>query len=120
LDVKLSNPPPDVIGQYAYIFLTPHVRVKFHPHGPLAPWLLVGGGYARFLEKRPAAVPSFIPGTNTGTAVSAAASIPAPFSTCRRSPSDFAWRSGIFIRGHQTTIGLSMAARTMSCLRVVC
>jgi hypothetical protein len=69
LDVKLSNPPSDVIGQYAYVFLTPHVRVKFHPHGSLSPWLLVGGGYARFLEKRPAAVPSFVPGTNTGTAV---------------------------------------------------
>src|SRR5262245_45129820 len=26
LDVKLSNPSADVIGQYAYVFLTPHVR----------------------------------------------------------------------------------------------
>lgn len=69
LDVKRSNPPPDVIGQYAYVFLTPHVRVKFRPHGSLSPWLLVGGGYARFRESRPAAVPSFATGTNTGTAV---------------------------------------------------
>jgi hypothetical protein len=67
--VKLSKPPSDVIGQYAYVFLTPHVRVKFNPDGRLSPWLLVGGGYARFLEKKPTAEPSFVPGTNTGTLV---------------------------------------------------
>lgn len=67
-DVKLSDPPSDVIGQYAYLFLTPHVRVKFNPHGRFSPWLLAGGGYARFLEKRPVANPAFVPGTNTGTA----------------------------------------------------
>jgi hypothetical protein len=69
LDVKLSNPPSDIIGQYAYVFLTPHVRVKFNPDGRLSPWLLFGGGYARFLEKKPTAEPSFVPGTNTGTFV---------------------------------------------------
>lgn len=66
LDVKLSNPPSDVIGQYAYLFITPHVRVKFNPQGRFSPWLLLGGGYARFLEKRPVADPAFVPGTNTG------------------------------------------------------
>ena len=69
LDVKISNPPPALIGQYAYIFLTPHVRLKFNPRGSLSPWVLLGGGYARFLEKRPTAVPSFVPGTNTGALV---------------------------------------------------
>jgi hypothetical protein len=69
LDVKVSNPATDVIGQYAYVFLTPHVRVKFHPGGALSPWLLFGGGYARFLEKRPALASSFVPGSNTGTFV---------------------------------------------------
>lgn len=69
LDVKVNNPPPDLIGQYAYIFLTPHVRVKINPQGPFSPWVLLGGGYARFLEKRPAGVPSFVPGTNTGALV---------------------------------------------------
>jgi hypothetical protein len=69
LDVKINNPTTDVIGQYAYVFLTPHVRVKFNPDGRLSPWLSLGGGYARFLEKKPAAVPSFVPGTNTGTLV---------------------------------------------------
>jgi NDH2 C-terminal domain/Pyridine nucleotide-disulphide oxidoreductase len=42
LDVKLSNPATDVIGQYAYVFLTPHVRVKFYPDGGLSPWLSRG------------------------------------------------------------------------------
>ena len=56
-----------MISQYAYVFLTPHVRVKFFPEGALSPWLSFGAGYARFLEKRPENAPSFIPGTNTGT-----------------------------------------------------
>ena len=67
LDVKLSQQFQNVIGQYAYIFLTPHVRVKFKPSGAFSPWLSFGGGYARFLEKAPPAAPSFRPGTNTGT-----------------------------------------------------
>src|ERR1700719_194859 len=31
LDVKLDQRPANVINQYAFIFLTPHVRVKFRP-----------------------------------------------------------------------------------------
>jgi hypothetical protein len=69
LDLKLSQQFQNVIGQYAYIFLTPHVRVKFKPSGAFSPWLSFGGGYARFLEKAPPATPSFRPGTNTGTLV---------------------------------------------------
>jgi hypothetical protein len=68
-DVKLSQQSQNAIGQYAFIFLTPHVRVKFHPAGAFSPWLSFGGGYARFLEKAPTAAPSFKPGTNTGTFV---------------------------------------------------
>lgn len=67
LDVKLSQPPQGVSPQYAYVFLTPHVRVKFSPAGPISPWLSFGGGYARFLEKAPSSSTSFRPGTNTGT-----------------------------------------------------
>jgi hypothetical protein len=67
LDVKLSQPPLGVSPQYAYEFLTPHVRVKLNPAGPIAPWLSFGGGYARFLEKAPSNNTSFKPGTNTGT-----------------------------------------------------
>jgi hypothetical protein len=67
LDVKLSQPPPGVSPEYAYEFLTPHVRVKFNPAGPIAPWLSFGGGYARFRETAPSGSTSFRPGTNTGT-----------------------------------------------------
>lgn len=67
LDVKLSQPPPGVSSEYAYEFLTPHVRVKFSPTGPIAPWLSFGGGYARFLEAVPSNSTSFKRGTNTGT-----------------------------------------------------
>jgi hypothetical protein len=68
-DVKLSPQSQNAIGQYAFIFLTPHVRVKFHPSGTFSPWLSFGGGYARFLEKAPTSAPAFKPGTNTGTYV---------------------------------------------------
>jgi hypothetical protein len=66
VDVKLSQPPQGVIPEYAYVFLTPHVRVKFNPAGPIAPWLSFGGGYARFRESAPRGSTSFVPGTNTG------------------------------------------------------
>ena len=69
LDVKLDQRPVSVINQYAVVFLTPHLRVKFHPSGRISPWLSFGGGYARFLEVAPANTPSFRPGTNTGTFV---------------------------------------------------
>lgn len=53
LDVKLDRRPVNAIPEYAYIFLTPHIRVKFHPTGAIAPWLLLGGGYTRFAESAP-------------------------------------------------------------------
>jgi hypothetical protein len=68
-DVKLSQKAQNAIGEYAFIFLTPHVRVKFHPDGAFSPWLSFGGGYARFLESVPPAASSFQRGTNTGTLV---------------------------------------------------
>jgi hypothetical protein len=67
LDVKLSQHPPGVSSEYAYEFLTPHVRVKFSPAGPVAPWFSFGGGYARFLEAVPSNSTSFRRGTNSGT-----------------------------------------------------
>ena len=67
LDVKLNQPPANVIPQYAYVFLTPHIRVKFHPSGPISPWLSFGGGYARYRESAPSAAVGFKVGTNTGT-----------------------------------------------------
>jgi hypothetical protein len=69
LDVKLDQRPANVINQYAFVFLTPHVRVKFHPSGFISPWLSFGGGYARFRETAPVNTPSFSQGTNTGAFV---------------------------------------------------
>jgi hypothetical protein len=69
LDVKLENPPSSVSRQYAFLFLTPHIRVKFRPGNSFEPWLLLGGGYARFLEAKPLAGLSFKQGSNTGTLV---------------------------------------------------
>jgi len=66
-DVKLSRPPQGVSPEYAYVFLTPHVRVKLNAAGPIVPWLSFGGGYARFRESAPTGSTSFRPGTNTGT-----------------------------------------------------
>lgn len=68
-DVKLSSPPAGASPQYAYVFLTPHARIKFNPGGTLEPWLLFGGGYARFREAPPSTAPAFAGGSNTGTLV---------------------------------------------------
>jgi len=68
-DVKLSQATLNLPRSYAYIFLTPHIRLKFHPAGSLSPWLSFGGGYARFDSSTPAAAIAFQRGTNTGTFV---------------------------------------------------
>jgi len=62
-DVRLSFP----CGRprsYAYLFLTPHVRVKFNAGGAFEPWPSFGGGYARFSAARPVSASSFQGGTN--------------------------------------------------------
>jgi hypothetical protein len=53
LDVKASFPPAEVSPEYAYLVLTPNVRLKFNQGGSLAPWLLFGGGYADFSPAQP-------------------------------------------------------------------
>jgi hypothetical protein len=52
-DVKVSFPADAVSPQYAYIFLSPHARVKFNADRYLQPWLLFGGGYADFSPSQP-------------------------------------------------------------------
>jgi hypothetical protein len=69
LDVKLDQRPPNVIPQYAYLFLTPHIRVKFRPNGAIVPWLLLGGGFARLTGVAPSTAIAFKAGTNTGALV---------------------------------------------------
>ncbi len=67
-DVKASAPPADVSPQYAYLFLTPHVRVKWNAEGALQPWLLFGGGYANFAPAQPPAGTVIVTGKgSTGT-----------------------------------------------------
>src|SRR5258708_29147177 len=52
-DVKTSFAAADVSPQYAYLFLSPHVRVKLNADGTLQPWLLFGGGYGDFSPAQP-------------------------------------------------------------------
>jgi hypothetical protein len=67
-DVKVSYPPADVSPQYAYLFLTPHVRVKWNADGAWQPWLLFGGGYANFAPKQPRVSNVIVTGAgSTGT-----------------------------------------------------
>jgi hypothetical protein len=47
-DVKVSYPSLDVSPEYAYLFLSPHIKVKFNSKRTLQPWLSFGGGYADF------------------------------------------------------------------------
>jgi hypothetical protein len=57
-DVQLSQLTQNAPKSYAYIFLTPHFRVKLNPRGALSPWLEFGGGVTRgscqpYLRRRP-------------------------------------------------------------------
>jgi hypothetical protein len=53
LDVKVSSPPTDISPEYAYLFLTPHVKLRFDSLGTWRPWVLFGGGYADFAPAEP-------------------------------------------------------------------
>lgn len=55
LDVKTSFPAANVSPEYAYLFLTPNVRLQFNQGGSFEPWLLFGGGYADFSPAQPRA-----------------------------------------------------------------
>jgi hypothetical protein len=69
--VDVNSSDPATARNYAFIFVTPGVRVRFRPDATVRPWLSVGGGYARFDESsslvtglpNPAAQ-----GTNSGAA----------------------------------------------------
>jgi hypothetical protein len=47
-DVKVSDPAPLVSPEYASLFLSPGVKVKFNSTAPFQPWLSFGRGYADF------------------------------------------------------------------------
>src|SRR6201997_1627702 len=52
-DVKVSHPPSAVSPEYAYLFLSPHIKVKFNSTRTFQPWLSFGGGYADFAPASP-------------------------------------------------------------------
>lgn len=54
-DVKVSYPPSVVSPEYAYLVLSPHIKVKFNSNRALQPWLSFGGGYADFSPASPRA-----------------------------------------------------------------
>jgi len=64
-DVKTSFAAEDVSPQYAYLFLSPHVRVKFNADGTLQPWLLFGGGYADFSPAQPRSGSAVVSGSGS-------------------------------------------------------
>jgi hypothetical protein len=51
--VKVSHPPSAVSPEYAYLFLSPHIKVKFNSTRAFQPWLSFGGGYADFAPASP-------------------------------------------------------------------
>ncbi len=68
LDAKLSNPPANVTPQYAFLFLTPNVRVTVRPNGAIRPFGLFGGGYANFASTVPAVPLVEVRGNGSGGA----------------------------------------------------
>lgn len=67
-DVKVSYPPSFVSPEYASLFLSPHVRVKFNSTSTFQPWLSLGGGYADFSPASPRSGNVNVKGQgNTGT-----------------------------------------------------
>jgi hypothetical protein len=72
----IASPLQDVISaspsasrNYASIFITPGIHVRFVPKSALSPWASVGGGYARFTESttlRSGQPNPFQPGVNKG------------------------------------------------------
>jgi hypothetical protein len=59
----------NVPGNFASLFITPSLRVRFLPQHRLSPWASIGGGYARYAEStslQDGAANPYPRGTNTG------------------------------------------------------
>jgi hypothetical protein len=62
--------PANVPRNYSSLFITPGLKLKLAPVSPVAPYLVAGGGYARFRESRLLADGSASPeGQVTGSGV---------------------------------------------------
>ena len=46
--LTLNSAPSVVIDHLSSVFITPGLKLKLFPVSPIAPWLSVGGGWARF------------------------------------------------------------------------
>jgi len=46
--LTLSSSPSTVIGHMSSVFITPSFRLKVAPGAPIAPWISLGGGWARY------------------------------------------------------------------------
>ncbi len=68
LDVKTNGGPTNATSQYAYIFLTPHVRWKLPEIKGVVPWFSAGGGFADFDEAK---LRNSLPNPNSGTKTAA-------------------------------------------------
>jgi hypothetical protein len=59
----------NVPGNFASLFITPSLRVRFRPQHRLSPWASIGGGYARYAEsssRQDGTANPYPRGTNTG------------------------------------------------------
>src|ERR1051325_3784291 len=66
--VDLSSSNVSVPANYAYLFVTPGVRVKVKPDSPVSPWVSLGGGYGYFEESKQRQDGSTIPRIDAGRA----------------------------------------------------
>ena len=64
--VDLSSSNVSVPANYAYLFVTPGVRVKIKPDSPVSPWVSFGGGFGYFGESKQRQDGSTIPRINAG------------------------------------------------------
>jgi hypothetical protein len=48
--IDVRGPIPIAPSKYAYLFLTPGLRVRALPHAVISPFASIGGGYGRFRE----------------------------------------------------------------------
>ena len=64
--VDLSSSNVSVPANYAYLFVTPGVRVKVKPDSSVSPWLSLGGGYGYFEESKKRQDGAAIPRINAG------------------------------------------------------
>jgi hypothetical protein len=64
--VDLSSSNLSVPSNYAFLFVTPGLRLKVLPHSVVTPWVSLGGGYGFFEESKQRQDGTAIPRINAG------------------------------------------------------